>query len=164
VKLTTRIQSFTVLELTIALLISSIVLGLSYYGILFFNRQFARYKKKSEAINSMLLLKKAIGSDFDKSSLIKDSSGCVLIFDEKLEKRISTYFFSGKNIVRSAENGNDSFFLEGSINRISYISDNLKAIGLLEITVRLGEDTMQVDFEKTYSSNQLMKAEKSINE
>src|SRR5882672_6390150 len=99
-KIIKRIYAFTIIELVVVLLISGIIVSMSYYAILVFNRQFKLYHDRSARISSFLLFKKTLQQDCDKSPLIMDSADRLLLFDEPGGGKIANYEFAKDFIVR----------------------------------------------------------------
>jgi hypothetical protein len=160
-----KLKSFTIIELMMSLLISSIVISISYYAIVFFNIQFNHYKNKSATINSFLLFKKAMQNDFDKSGFIIDSPGSdIMLFDVSKNKKISEYSFRQQYIVRNNISGTDTFNLKNNVHEIEYVSDSLRIVKALHLIISLDSTDIEPVFIKSYTSQELIFAEKTNNE
>ena len=74
-----KLRAFTIIELVITLLISSIVISIIYYAYFLVNRQVGKYKDKKQSISSYFLFHKALQSDIDRADAIFDSGGVLIV-------------------------------------------------------------------------------------
>lgn len=167
-----KLKSFTMMELMISLLISGIVVSISYYALLFFNRQFLRYRQTSAKLNSFLLFKKAIRSDFERSPMILDAAaGSVfssaaggaragIIFYDSSLTRTAEYIVDSNFIIRRTAASVDTFSTGGRIQSIRHVSDSLPLVTSFLLDTRMHDDTIGTLVVKDYTAGELMAAER----
>jgi len=157
-----RIGAFTVMELVISLMISSIVIGIAYYSWLLVGRQFAGYNDRSQVINEYIMLNKALETDIDRAVLLRDSLSDVLCIQMKEES--IQYVFNEDHVVRQGEAFADTFRL--GVKNISFerVHDTLHAIKKLKMSVSLNGEDIEMIIQKNYSAVELMNAEKIVHE
>lgn len=161
-----RSAAFTIIEMAIAMLISSIVIGFCYYMYLFINGVAEKYRARNQSIDEYYLFSSALQKDVDRAELINgsvDSSRFELIGDENRgligdENRVS-YFFGQKFAIREIAGEQDTFKLGVEVERVGFVHDSLNLVEKLVVQVDL--DTGRVHFlvNKQYSAGQIMKAE-----
>lgn len=160
-----KVKSFTIIELMISLLISSIVVSLSYYTFILTTQQLSHYKIKSELLNRFLLLDKTLQNDFNNSVDIKDSAGSYLLLSsDSSDSLLVKYIFKNDFIVRNIDLVNDTFFLKSNLSKIDYVSDSLQIVKTLLLKIELKESIVTPIFIKNYTSAELINAENKLHE
>jgi hypothetical protein len=159
-----RIKSFTIVELVVSLLISSIVISMSYYALIFFNKQYRNYKLKSDGVNSFLLFKKAMQQDMERSPLIIDSGAALIFYKEGKADKMATYSFERKFVVRKTETSKDTFAFENRISKWGYISDSLPLIKNIGMNIKMADVFLACTFNKNYTAKELIAGEKLLHE
>jgi len=153
-----KLKAFTVIELIMSLLISSVVIAIAFYAFLFLNKQFIRYNSRSGEINEYIIFKTAVENDLKNSEYLLDSTG-LLVFKGTNNSDI-IYQVSGDYIVRQNEFSIDTFKIANTGFIASYDPKSNNIInGLLFKPVLLGQD-LEIKFDKPFSAEQLMKAER----
>jgi type II secretory pathway pseudopilin PulG len=153
-----KIQAFTIIELVMSLLISSVVISIVFYSYLLLNNQFNRYQQRSALTNDFLLLQKAIQTDFDKCETIKLEGEKTISCDVMGMPNYRQYEFRDSLIIRSAGDQADSFKIKNTIVRIGHVeTDNtLSPVSKMMIRVMLDQDQVDVIFTKQYSAAALI--------
>lgn len=150
-----KIQSFTVLELIISLLISSIVISVSYYVYFLFSTQLLKQQQKNAAITELHMFQKIFQTDFDNASTITDSmdnSIIILSFDNKAGIK---YYFDNGNIIRGFSVKNDTFNFSGKVDKLTLLDDSVPLIQKIELEVIVEKEKIDLLFSKQYSSRQI---------
>jgi len=153
-----KIPSFTILELIIGLLISSIVITIVYYVLVIFNRQWMNYQSKSKQRNECLLLKKTMGMDIDNANAVTDSSDekalIILVnFNQKIK-----YQAGNSYVIRVAEEKVDTLYCGAAITGVQYENDSTKLVTSFFLNVSVNKEVIPLFFNKEYTAKQLMKA------
>ena len=94
-----RLKAFTILEVTITMLIAGVLIGITYtsYSIVF--KSYHSFTVKNEDMAVLINLDHLLKRDFEKAdTVLKDTSGTVLIEDNKVIK----YVFMPDFVVRTA--------------------------------------------------------------
>jgi Tfp pilus assembly protein PilE len=160
-----KLKSFTIVELIVSMLISSIVVSICYYAFIFFNKQLNHYMQKSAMLDSYLLFSKAIETDFEHAALIKDSAGSHLrLLDNSKKTQLVDYTLSHGYIVRVQNFSKDTFSLKNTIVKIEYVSDTLHIVKALHLQIVLDSAIANPIYIKYYTSRELMLAENQNNE
>jgi len=133
-----RYKSFTIAELVVAMLLTSLVIGLAYYSFFLFRQQFMQLGKKVNNNNELRMFQKAMQHDIDRSAAIRDSADNYLLMDS------ITYSFNNA-IIR----GQDSFDLH-------VIKMEAAHTGKLVSTIIITLPGHVLYFNKLYSAEQLM--------
>jgi hypothetical protein len=153
-----RSAAFTIIEMAIAMIVSSIVISFCYYMYLFINGIAEKYRTRNRSIDEYYLFSSTLQRDVDRAELIKDtidSSRFELTGDEN---RVS-YFFGQNFVVREGAGEQDTFRIGVAIERVGFVHDSLNLVE--KIVVQVDLDTGRVHFliNKQYSAEQIMKAE-----
>lgn len=154
-----RLRSFTILELIITLLISSVVIGIVYYAYLTMTKQLAARQRKSAVINEYYLFQLAINQDMENATAILKAEGTetkplVFYMQDSIRKE---YRFESGVIIRSGASSVDSFRIQATHLRLKKMSDQLPLIRELRLNIQLDDQPFDVVFEKKYTSSELMK-------
>src|SRR3569832_963479 len=88
------VKGFTILEISIAMLIASMVIGITYTAYLIVGRAYQSYSSKHEHMAELLKLDELLRKDFDRAKLIlKDTAGIAVHYPERVVKyRFDTTF------------------------------------------------------------------------
>jgi hypothetical protein len=135
-------------------------MGIGYYILSLFMRQFSNYEIKSSEVNQYLLFKKVVLQDIDKGNAVRDS----LEADHKVLKiegdsTLIKYSFEEKFIVRASSDVTDTFRIESRLNELEYVSDSLPIVACFSLNVKLDNSVVNVFFRKNYSSTELIEQE-----
>lgn len=133
-----KYKAFTIAELVVAMLLTSLVISLAYYSFFLFRGQFMQLEKKVSSNNELRMFQKAMQHDIDRANAIRDSAGSYLLMDT------ITYSFNSM-IVRE----NDTFDLRVIKMDVGYTG---KLVSNIIITL----PGHVLYFNKLYSAQQLM--------
>jgi|GEM_PF-2525997 len=152
-----KIPAFTILEMMIGMLISSIVIVMVYTALMIFNSQWQGYQLKSNKRSEFLLFNKVIEKDFLNADAISDSAeNWVLNIYFGPKNRIQ-YRFEDAFILRTAWEKSDTFYLKASIKIIRYQDDNIKLVRSVSGSVVLNKVEIPFILDKIYTAQELMK-------
>ncbi|HYE55526.1 MAG TPA: prepilin-type N-terminal cleavage/methylation domain-containing protein [Chitinophagaceae bacterium] len=152
-----KIRAFTVMELVISLMISSIVISIAYYAWLLVSRQFGDYQERSVRVQEYVLFTKALETDLDRAVLLRDSAGLLNVYG----KDGSVYYrFAEEYVLRQGVEFADTFRVGVKDVVFGYVHDTLPAVQKVNVVLRLNEQAMENIFYKQYSATELMNAEK----
>jgi len=162
-----HIKAFTILEMTIAMLIAAIVIGITYacYGIV--NKSYLSFKHKNEGIAILNLLDRLIRRDFDNADFVKRNPNGITI--RQGDKPVISYRFEAGYIIRNAdiidtfkvENSKVQVFFERQLkvndDQTSDSNYENERIDELRFDVSFQNETMTFHYNKQYSSENLIK-------
>ena len=92
-----RVPAFTIMEVTIAMLLSAIVIGITYTVFTIVTRSYRDYQLKHEKMAVVLRLDELLRKDFDRADIImKDTDGIAM----KNKMQLTKYRFYGDYVLR----------------------------------------------------------------
>jgi hypothetical protein len=158
-----KIKSFTILELTVVMLMSTLVLGIAYNGYTIFYKQFISFKKSSSKIADISLLDRLIWTDIaDCKTVVKNEQGITCKFAGNEIK----YVLEEDFILRKRGTMIDSFFITVEDAEYNFrtnkaydgqIIDELKFINVID-------DQQKVfHYLKTYGADILINNQDNLN-
>lgn len=118
-----ELKAFTIIELTVAMLITGIVFIIGYYCYNIIATSFYNYKKSTEKIENTLSFRNLIEQDFQNSILINGDEHEI---DFKYENYEVNYHLDDTFVVRTQESLIDTFWVATDSIHITYISQNHK--------------------------------------
>lgn len=154
-----RIPSFTIIEMIMAMLISSVVIGIVYYIFLLLNHQFAGYQDRSAVINEYLLFQKALQTDMERADAIEYPSEKVLVLRRSVDDQPVQYDFYDNFIVRTIGDYRDSFSIQNGGCVVTRVNDSTALVEKLVLNTNMAGEHVSPVFKKQYSASQLMKSE-----
>lgn len=149
-----RLKSFTIVELSVTLLISGIVIGIAYYAYSLFLNQYRKQEAKSSFLREYLLVQKTIQTDIDQSESITNL-GSSLMFRKVKDSKV-IYNFANDFIYRETLSGTDTFRIKKTEYHFSTVNENSDLISEIQIVFDLKLGKLQANFKKTYSAQQLI--------
>ena len=153
-----KISSFTIIELIITMMISSIIITFGYYSYFLLNNQFNKYHTNSTNINEYYLLSTTLQRDFDRANLIKDTiDNKHLIL--KSDSTVIYYLIVDSTIMRGLNGNIDTFRIRGDIADVQYVNDSLNLIKEITFNATLNNQLLPFSITKKYSSKELMQGE-----
>ncbi len=152
-----RLYAFTIVELCIVMLLSTIVVGMVFFTLNIFQGSILRYKKESVSIAGISLLHRLLLQDIWQSSKLYAASEGI-VAEGKAGKAI--YEFSSNFILREKNGQADTFYFPSSPVEKKFRNQVIEVSGLLvdEVNFQLeykGE-TFPFSFQKTYGADILM--------
>src|SRR5471030_1943654 len=80
-----RLNAFTIMEVTITMLVAAIVIGITYTAYTIISKSFINFKAKNEDIALLARIDKVIKRDFDRAVVIEaDDTGIEMINNNQL--------------------------------------------------------------------------------
>ena len=155
-KLQRRMKSFTLIELIVTMIISSIGIGIMGSAYRIVNHQYSSYKKMNEGISHIKQLNALLHKDFDNAMQVNWRNGTLEILNEKDEKEI-IYKFNHNTITRLQANVNDVF--EIKIIGIKGMLMDQPLTGIideLQIEVLVNGANQHFHFKKQYGADVMM--------
>jgi competence protein ComGF len=140
-----------------AMLISSVVIGMVYYIYLLLNHQFAGYQDKSAVINEYLLFQKAMQADMERADAIGYPAEKVLVMRQPGDAQSVQYDFYNNFIVRTTAGHRDSFSIQNGGCLVTMVNDSSSLVEKLVLNTNMAGERVSPVFKKTYSACQLMK-------
>ncbi len=159
-----KIQAFTLIELMITMLISSISFGIIYSGYEIVSKQYRSYKSSNEIIADALYLNVLMASDFSKARDAKKNDDGFQLID--YENRSTIYELSTEYIVRKVSFSIDTFKVP--VKNISYLMQNSDVnaepyfIDEVSFNVGINKQTQTFHYKKQYDAAFLMDHETEL--
>ncbi len=160
-----KLKAFTILELIVAMTISSLLIGTCFFAYQIIIAQFSNYKANTQRIQEVALCNYVLTKDIDHANTIVQPEQGVLLLNNNSEKL--TYIFERDYILRTNRAGTDTFRLaveEMETKKIKLINE----LGIQEmvtnIEIRLSPKQVNENFHfrKEYSPHILINAEEYI--
>lgn len=151
------IKAFTLLEMMIALVLSSIVFSISFVCYSMILKQFLNYKHSSTLIQEAGQLQTTLQTDFFNSQLIQynDITATFIFFERPSVK----YLFVKDFVLRESNNRTDTFHVLVGKPEVRYELNLLRENSLvndLRLNLKVAEADEVFHFVKRYSSYDLM--------
>lgn len=152
-----RVKAYTILELTIAMLIAAILIGITFtaYGIV--SKSYGLFKAKNEAVARLGQLDHLLSRDFNNAELIESDRGHLQIHQSGASE--IEYEFGNAFIVRKSISI-DTFKIANSnlkfLNQREDISGQGGRIDELSFTINFQNVTIPFHYRKQYSSENLI--------
>jgi len=157
-----KVKSFTLIEIVVALAISSIVLAIAYSCYNIVGNNFIQQKEKNSRIHNFHLLHSLLMHDFNKSQLVerKNETTLSLYFAENM---ITYQFEDGLYVLRKFDNLRaDTFpinYDEVSINTLVGNIKNTKVVNAIKVQSTLYQKPITLNVEKQYAADFYLKNE-----
>jgi Tfp pilus assembly protein PilE len=157
-----KVQAFTILELTITMLITALLIGVAYASYSIIVKSYRSFNLKNEDMGVLISLDHVLKRDFDQADVIlKTSDGITL----KSEQKIIKYTFNPGFITRESVK-TDTFKVETQLVQTSFettavndIQDTEEQSQLDDLTFSLlyQNEKIPYHYHKSYSSVNLIK-------
>lgn len=151
-------KAFTLIEVIVTLLLSSIIIGIAISGYTITNQQFKLFDTSTEQSLDILRLNNLIKSDIDKSDVIFYENNQLVCKNEQIE---TTYNFNSEAIIRNLNTEiprKDSICLKFEKLEV-FFNDEIKDFGIIDnimLTITSFEIKQQLHYTKRYSALELM--------
>ena len=156
-----RINAFTIIEVTIAMLLTALTIGITYSDNNIVAKTYKAYSAKNENITKFITLDHILRRDFDRAdTILKDSAGVAL----KISSTIIKYKFFPNYIIRESSKI-DTFKLQAvdpvtafeslPINDMGEQSES-NCVDELYFKLIVNNDTVLYHYRKLYSSENLI--------
>ncbi len=138
------------------MLISSIVIAISYYVLFLVNNRFKTFHAKSNYISEYRLFCKTLQVDVEEAKAItgrNEENGLNFQFEQKTS---TDYMFYDSNIVRLQGSSIDTFHLVNWMRSRSNLNDSIKLISSFKLDILLEKELLPLVINKRYTSKELM--------
>ena len=162
-----RVKAFTIMELTVAMLISAIVIGITYTALQIISGSYATYTRKHQELAVIIRLDELLKRDFGRAAAIyQNHEGSYLLQDSSRHQAI-TYSFTPDYVLRSSTVA-DTFRVTVSQVTASFAGQPVEASGLAEDNMEAGRidalsftllyqaEPFPYHYAKSYSSENLI--------
>lgn len=153
-KISKNLRAFTIMELLIALALTTVIFAISLYAVGLFKQSLERRVKRFDALSTEYLLKKAIKRDCLMAKEIfkkKDS----LIFIKDGETALSYVFMQGA-VLRKRQFTTDTFKIVSSVKDIQKIADSVDLVSGFTLALDTLQSKTEMYFIKQYSDQQII--------
>ena len=151
-----KIKAFTLLELLVGMIISSLVIGFCFMSYFIIYKQYLNYRTTKQVISDVVLLNTVICSDFTKSNRITAVNENELILDYE-NKQVINYHFTPEFIIRKADETTDTFKINSSNCIPVYITDmeneKLSLITVFSFDTNVFGEQEHLNFTKNYGAD-----------
>lgn len=151
-----KVRAFTLIEVTISMLIAAIVIVTTYTAYQIISQNYLNYVKKQNLIASFTIMDKLLRDDFLKANpIVKTDSGLEFHMDNGKVQ----YQFNDSLIIRNQYNLRlDTFNIV--LHTINFTFENEESgvgrrIDLLSYLVTLDNETIPMSYRKMYSAQNL---------
>ena len=139
-----KIPGFTIMEVTIAMLLSALVIGISYTVFSLVTRSYRTYQLKHQEMAIVLRLDELLQMDFSRAEVIlKDTDGIAL----KNSNRVIKYIFYPDYVLRRGITV-DTFRVKTDSITMSFENKTLDDLKDIEEDNRMDELAMLVSLQK----------------
>jgi Tfp pilus assembly protein PilE len=156
-----RVSAFTILEITIAMLIAGLLVALTYTSYAIIAKSYHAFTVKNGDMTVLLSLDHVMARDFDRAELIlKETDGITLKNDTQLVKYIFTPGFITRTSTRT-----DTFKVQAGEVNTSFENMPLNAVQTtaeenrvsdLDFTLDFQHEKIPCHYHKLYSSDNLI--------
>ena len=141
----THHKGFSLVEMTIVLLLSSITVSLAYTGLRYYTKQTRSYRTKQSLLSEHQLFISQFHYDWWKAEQVTSTSNQVIL---RSENRHITYSLSPSTIFRTLNGAETSFQLDASLEEIH--TNELNLVSSLSIKFQIKEEFLLLTEHKTY--------------
>jgi Tfp pilus assembly protein PilE len=156
-----RVKAFTIMEVTITMLIAAILIGITYTAYSIIVKSYISFSKKNEDMAVLVRLDELLKKDFAHSEIIlKDNNGISFNSDDHVVK----YQFNPDFIVRTTTRA-DTFkvktgvinttFENQAVNEVS-ATDEQNRLDDLDLILLFQDEKIPYHYHKQYSSANLI--------
>jgi len=156
-----KLSAFTLMELLIGMLVSSIVIGMCYFSITAYGKQFLLYKKNKVNLWNIIQFQSVISENCFATNGVSYSNGKLEIDDYKNQKW--NYYFYDSLVIREHNSIIDSFYFKiknvvasDLLNSINYDNNIIEGI---EIQTLLAGESYDFFIESNCANESFVKKE-----
>lgn len=151
-----KVNAFTLAELVVAMIISSIVMATIYTAYLLIRKQYFRQTTKARALDEYIRFRNALSVDFFYADSLKtgDTDGILLCFKDS---SAIEYSFTNEQIVRKSDIATDSFSIPVKRLDLSRYRTTGALVKEISLTVMSQGDTIPLLLQKNYDAATLIK-------
>jgi prepilin-type N-terminal cleavage/methylation domain-containing protein len=153
----TKVRSFTLIEVIVTLSISSIIFGLAFFALNIIQSKYKTYDELSALVLKWSVLDHLLKSDFDKANSIQYSENiitCLISNNKKVSYRLET-----DSIYRLQDEIVDTFYTPNLKYKVFYQVQKEYENGLINEMIcsfDYKDSTLQMHMFKKYSSEEII--------
>jgi prepilin-type N-terminal cleavage/methylation domain-containing protein len=153
-----KLSAFTLIELLIGMIISSIVIGFGYAAYSLIYKQYLSYKQVKEKVVEITLFKQVLSTDMQQAAIISFSENTLSLLNKN--KNPLEYHFYDDFIVRKEKELSDTFKISASNVKTNFLfQDQLIFVNEFSFDANVLDEKEHFTFAKNYSSETLMNYE-----
>ena len=155
-KINKKLPAFTLMEVTIAMLIAAIAIAVTFTTYRIVSGAYFNFSKKQEMVATLTTMDKLLKQDFiNAKSIVKTEDGVFL----EVNKGIITYSFKDNYVLRNQFSLRiDTFKLHVNALNFSFENDLVEEgeeVDLLNFKTQVEDDLIPLQYLKTYSAQDL---------
>lgn len=150
-----RIKSYTLVELTVVMLIGSLLVIFLWTGYEFLHTFYIKWNKENQLVGDFVIWDSQFKKDFDQALIVKNENSKLSFqcFDKIIE-----YDFQNETIIRMEPGRVDSLFCKVVKYEFKYLEDTdvkNNLIQTVDLYVNLKTETLNLIYTKEYDSKHL---------
>ena len=146
-----KIESFTLLELIVSMLIGMILLAFLWSGYLFVTKNYLRWIGKNQTVLNVAIFEQLFRADFENSyAIVTDQEDCFQLMQK--EGDIEYRFLTGV-VLRESKKQTDTINCEVLGYEVEYLNgekDRGSFVNRVDLSVRFNEESLELTFIKDY--------------
>jgi competence protein ComGF len=154
-KLSQKIAGFTLLEAMVSLLLTTVLVALSFGIYTNFTKGYIIFDQSTARLTGLLQFKNAISSDWFRADFPKGNAGYFELYDEKQDRLIS-YEISEQQVIRYSV-VNDTFDISIKEMEFSYLDPQEEIIDEVLIEFEKNKQFFSVSLKKDHDLKTRMK-------
>ena len=163
VQLNQKVKAFTIIEMTVVMLLSTVVISMAYFAFELLSKRYLKYKAQTEVYYKLTLLDQLLSKDFFLADSIKTDGEMLHTFQGNT---ICKYEFSQKYVVRQAASQTDTFYCKIQKHELLYNQQPIlpgDIVDQLNLSLLFEEKKLDYIYSKHYdAAGQINKALKQI--
>lgn len=154
-----KVPAFTIVDLVVTLIISSIIIGMAYFVLSLFNTGFINYQRKVSLLNDFFFFEKTLTHDWEKARYIKDmGEGNWQLRNDG--DTVVRYLVKDKLMIRIQQENRDTLpVIVGSFKGYQF-NNKMDITDRLDLTILLGRETITCSYYKRYAAKDLLESNK----
>jgi competence protein ComGF len=158
-----RVNSFTVVELIVTMIIGSVVVSAIYYTLSVTQKTLSKSYQITNTVSDYLSLNKALQYDFEEAQFVEKTSENELYFSYD-ERPSVIYSFSDSHTVRRVESVIDSFSTAIQEIQFDHLNHNTNFIKAMIIHLRYNQNRFNFVYNKIYTAKDLLQTQDVFDE
>ena len=154
-KLRQKIAGFTLLEAMVSLLLTTVLVALSFGIYTNFTKGYIIFDQSTARLTGLLQFKNAISSDWFRADFPKGNAGYFELYDET-EQRLISYEIFDESVVRYSE-VNDTFAIKIKEMEFIYLDKQEELVNQVSIEFEKNKQLFTVSLHKEYDLKTRMK-------
>jgi prepilin-type N-terminal cleavage/methylation domain-containing protein len=151
-----KLRAFTLMELMIGMIVSSIVTGMCYSGYMLISRQYQDYHKLKEQVNESMQLYTVLANDIAKSRSVLYANEHLQLEGDSVSLN---YFFTDDCILRNVNEITDTFRYAATDIQAVPVAEkgNAGLIQTFSFSVKMFDEATTFLYTKQYDAAALIK-------